>query len=1046
MIRKIIYSLLTLLITFQGVFAQNQGFKLEGQVFDPVSGSALAGAVVRVTGLTGSVLTNQEGRFSVNIPAGVGTVTTWFPGFYQDVQSISGRNNIRIVLVPAGQKGYTNNFLLPFKGVATNHEKFTNLSAVEKKDISQAATQVEQSLHNIPGLQVIGKSGMPGEGSFFSIRGVNSLTAGTGPLMVVNGVPLMPDMNESGIIGGFSKSIFNAIHPRDIENITVLKGSDATRYGSLGANSVILIETDKATDFDTKVELISQFGIDHNQSRLPVLGVRNYRSYIGNVALTRYDDMAQILELFPYLIDNPLFFNRHLYNNETNWQDYIYNPALTTDHVLKIKGGDAIAKYDLSIGIKRQEGQIKNTGHSRYFTRINSDVNLSRNISMFSTISMAYLSYKPQEQGMLEATNPLLAAMKKGPLFSPFQKDRDNNLLPDFAVIRDQNNNLILNNMVSNPLAIVNSLQADEHGYDVQINAGLNYNINDHLKLTGVGGLYYFMNRQNVFVPGVTERTIMPLNNMLAINTVRSAQGHTNNTYFNLHLDYHRKFDIVHDIKASVGAQVAQNYTEYDAGTGYNTANDFYKTLNNVVSSSRSYFGYIDVWNWMNINSTVQYVYDYQFAVGASLAADASSATGPDAPRFQFYPSLNLAWLTKNTLLADVDYIDKLNLRAEVFSTGNSRFSSSLSKYHYVNKVFRELSGLVRAGVPNTAIVPERNTTLGAGIDASIFGKRVDLSLDIYNTRNSNLIMPVSISSAFGMNYLYSNVATTNNSGFEAGIRASLIRSRDFNWHVGASISANNDKVISLGGQDEMVLEMEDGSAIRTKVGESIYAFYGYQTNGIIATSAQAATAGKDGNMPLTTFVGTAFSAGDVLFVDQNNDGVINDRDRVNLGSAAPKFYGNVNTAFRYKNMELSALFSYTYGNKMYNAVRRSMESMSDFSNQLITVNRRWMFDGQQTDMPRASFGDPMGNNRFSDRWIEDASFIKLKELMFTYHLDNFMKGTTLFVSVENLLTLTNYLGLDPETMYSYDVSMRGFDYAKVAHPRSVKLGFKIQF
>ncbi len=1045
MIRKIIYSLLTLVFAFQGVLAQNQGFKLEGQVFDPVSGSAVAGAVVRVTGLAGSVLTNQEGKFSVTIPSGVGTVTTWFPGFYQDVQPISGRNNIRIVLVPAGQKGYTENFLLPFKGITPGREKQTNLTAVEKKDVSQAATQVEQALHNIPGLQLIGKSGMPGEGSFFSIRGVNSLTAGTSPLLVVNGVPLMPDMNESGIIGGFSKSVFNSIHPHDIQNITVLKGADVTRYGSLGSNAVILIETDKATDLDTRVELISQFGVDQNHRRLPVLGVRDYKSYIGNVALTRYDDMAQILELFPYLVDNPNYFYRYLYNNDTNWQDYIYSEALTTDHVLKIKGGDAIAKYDLSIGIKQQGGQIKNTGHSRYFARINSDVNLSRNVSMFSTISMAYLSYKAQEQGMLEATNPILAAMKKGPLFSPFQKDNENNLLPDFAIIRDQDNKLITNNMVSNPLAIVNSLQAAEHGYDVQINAGLNYKINDHLNLTGVAGIYYYMSRQDVFVPGVTQRTIMPLNNQLAINTVRSAQGQTNNKYFNLHLDYHKTFDLVHDFKASVGSQIAQNYTEYDAGTGYNTANDFYKTLNNVVSSSRSYFGYINVWNWLNFNANVQYVYDHQFALGATIAADASSATGPDAPLFQLYPSLNAAWMTKNSLLNDVDFIDKLNIRAEVFSTGNSRFSSSLSKYHYVNKVFRELSGLVRAGIPNTEIVPERNTTVGGGIDASILGNRVDLSLDVYNTRNSDLIMPVSISSAFGVNYLYSNVAITNNSGIEAAVRAALIRTKDFNWYVGASISANNDRVISLGGQDEMILEMEDGSAIRTKVGESVYAFYGYQTNGVIASAAQAATAGKDGQ-PLRTFVGTAFQAGDVLFVDQNNDGVIDDRDRVNLGSAAPKFYGNLNSSFRYKNMELSALFAYSYGNKMYNAVRRSMESMSDFSNQLITVNRRWMFDGQQTDMPRATFGDPMGNSRFSDRWVEDASFIKLKELMFTYHLNDFMKGTTLFVSAENLFTLTNYLGLDPETMYSYDVSMRGFDYAKVAHPRSVKLGFKIQF
>jgi outer membrane receptor protein involved in Fe transport len=386
-----------------------------------------------------------------------------------------------------------------------------------------------------------------------------------------------------------------------------------------------------------------------------------------------------------------------------------------------------------------------------------------------------------------------------------------------------------------------------------------------------------------------------------------------------------------------------------------------------------------------------------------------------------------------------------MNFRAEYVNTGNSRFSSSLSKYHYVNKVFRELSGLVRAGIPNTEITPETSSTIGAGVDAVLFGNKLNLTVDFYNTINHNLIMPIAVSSAFGVNYLYDNVAETQNYGVEAGIQLALIESKNLKWYVGATVTANKDRVLSLGGQDELILEMEDGSAIRTKVNESVYAFYGYQTNGIFAKAADAATAGKDGK-PLTTFVGTAFQAGDVHFVDQNDDGVIDDRDRINLGSAAPLLFGNFNTSIQSGNFELSANFSYSLGNKMYNAVRRSMESMSDFSNQMITVNRRWVYDGQVTDIPRASYGDPMGNSRFSDRWIEDASFIRLKELMLSYQLKKLMKGTTVFIAGENLLTLTNYLGMDPETMYSYDASMRGFDYAKVAHPRSYKLGFKIQF
>ena len=254
---------------------------------------------------------------------------------------------------------------------------------------------------------------MQGEGNYFSIRGANSVTANSTPLIVINGVPYMPDMNESGIIGGFSRNILGAMNAHDIENITVLKGADAAMYGSLGSNGVIMIETDKAVDLDTKVEFIGQYGFDMNQAKLPVMGVNDYKSYISNVALTKYSDMADVLTQFPYLIDNPTSYYNYKYNNNTDWQKEIYSPGSFTDNVLKIKGGDAIAKYDVSLGYQDKAGQLKGTSYSKFYTRLNADVNLNKQISLFSTVSMAYINNQMQEQGMLEETNPLLTAFKK---------------------------------------------------------------------------------------------------------------------------------------------------------------------------------------------------------------------------------------------------------------------------------------------------------------------------------------------------------------------------------------------------------------------------------------------------------------------------------------------------------------------------------------------------------------------------------------------------------------------------------------------------------
>lgn len=1024
--------------------AQKEGGKVTGTVIDSYSNKPLEGAVITISGLSESLKSNEKGEFSAEGVSPKARISVWYPGFYTKEEPVANRDYLHIVMMPEDMYGYSNKVVLPISGTISSDNKQTNLTSIQKSNLTLNMMEVEQALDKVPGLQVISKSGVPSEGSFFSMGGVNTLTASSSPLIVINGIPYMPDMNESGIIGGYSKNIFNLLNVQDIQNITVLKGAEAALYGSLGSNGVIMIETDKAVDLDTKVEFIGQYGLTWNDASLPVLGVDDYKSYIGNVALTKYDDMADALASFPYLVDDPNYYYNYLYNNNTDWQDLIYRKGFVTDNMLKIKGGDAIAKYDFSLGFKDKQGTIKNVNYSKFYARMNADVNLSKKVSLFSTISFDYTKSRVPEQGLLSETNPILAAMKKGPLFSPYKKDDTNTSLPDYAEIRDNDGNLIENNSVSNPLAVVEDVEMKEHSYDVLLNAGLQYQITNHFKLKGLFGLYYNLRQEDAFVPGISKKTIMPLNDQLAENTVRSAEATTLNMYYSLAANYNKVFADIHKLDASVSGQVALNDITYDAGAGYNTANDFYKTLNNVQSIGRNYFGYIEKWNWVNYNLAVNYDYNSQFALGLKVALDGSSVVGADASRYYAYPAVNASWNIKNSLLKNMPALNLLNLRAEYSMTGNSRFSSSLSKYYYMNKVFRSLSGLVRSGIPNEDIAPERTNKFDIGLDLGLWNNRINVNFDYYTGKSSDLILPVSISSVYGTDYMYSNVGKAKNSGIELGAQIALIQNKDIKWYIGGTLTANKNEMTSLGKEDNLVLTMGDGSSVISEVGKSVYSFYGYQTAGVFATDADVINAGKNGQ-PLTNEIGLPFAAGDVCFVDQNGDGKIDKNDKVNLGDANPDFYGTFYTSFQYKGFGLSATFGYSKGNKMYNAVRRNMESMSDFSNQLSSVRNRWMADGQITDMPRAVYGDPMQNNRFSDRWIEDASFLKLKELMVSYKF-NFLAGTTVFVAAENLFTASDYLGLDPETMYSYDSSLRGFDYGKVANPRSVKIGFKLQF
>ena len=227
------------------------------------------------------------------------------------------------------------------------------------------------------------------------------------------------------------------------------------------------------------------------------------------------------------------------------------------------------------------------------------------------------------------------------------------------------------------------------------------------------------------------------------------------------------------------------------------------------------------------------------------------------------------------------------------------------------------------------------------------------------------------------------------------------------------------------------------------KVGDAPYEFYGYKTNGIYATSSEAAASG------LRNSSGDAYQAGDVRFVDISGDGIINEADKVSLGSNMPDFYGGINLSVRFRQFVLDANFAYSVGAKVYNATRRSFESMSDFHNQSTAVLNRWQVEGQQTNMPRASYGDAIGNNLFSDRWLEDGDFLKLRSVKLAYRFNklfDFIRSGDVYVAAENLFTLTKYLGSDPEFAYSYSEQLRGFDYAKTALPITVKVGFNINF
>ena len=643
-------------------------------------------------------------------------------------------------------------------------------------------------------------------------------------------------------------------------------------------------------------------------------------------------------------------------------------------------------------------------------------------------------------------TNPMLAAYRRSPLLNPYASDMYGNLIDKYSSYMYgaiENSDFY----VSNPSAIVGSLSAKNRQYDMNAKVQFTYRPVRNLNINGIVGMYYNYNQEEAFIPGINNQDIVPLFDQYgeSKNSVRIGTNHTFNMFYGLNAAYKLNLSEQHKMNFVAGAQVLTTSYEYDAAYGRNSNNDFYQTMGDAQSLGKYFSGYNNKWNWMNYYAHADYTFDNLVKVGLTASYDGASSIGKDADRMTIYPAGDIVLMAKQLpWMKNVDLINKLNIYGSYSITGNSRYSSKLGKYYYTSTPYQTIAGVVRANVPNTELKAEKAHTMNVGFEASVWNNRINLGAAYYNINTTDVLMTGQRSSVLGTTTYYNNDGEISSKGIELSLAVAPVYTKDFKWTIGGNLTTLDNKVESLGSLEKIISSVGENAEVATMVGESPYAFYGYKTQGVFATTEEAEKAS------LYNRNGLQYQAGDVHYVDMNNDNIINDQDKVVLGDATPDFFGNMFTRFEYKSFALDLTFAYSFGNDAYNAVRRITESGLDFSNQSTSLMRRWSMEGQRTDIPRISYGDRIGNNDFSDRWIEDASYIKLRDITFSYTWDkplfNFLQGGTVYVTGENLICFTDYLGLDPEFSYSNSAMFQGVDNAKVCAPRTIKFGVNLRF
>ena len=1034
--------ILLLLFFCVGAIAHGQKqealIEVDGYVFNSWNKEPLEGIMVSAKNMKEVGITDEKGYFSLSIPSTSSLLTLKSADFHTKIISRGKETALKIYLLPLIADRYGEVLDFSFKKIRIEDHIGSSVT-LHNKDFDRGRLFADDMLvGNVAGVRTLQKSGMPGEGNFFSIRGTRSLVGSNTPLIVVDGMPIISDTRLSSVFTAYSKNILRNVSLKEVGTISVVKGFDANSFGSMASNGVIMINTDRATDMETKVEFETVNAVSLLAKEIPVLNGDEFKNYLLKVGQTLHTQ-DQIMNVFPFLHNDPsMGLAYYPYTHNTDWQKEVFAPNFSTENTLKVKGGDATAKYSLLAGYARNAGIETNTSSDRYFVRVNGDMQMNRKLVMFANIGFNYFDNKLHEQGMVKEINPMLTALLKPSILGPKQMNKYGEVLDTWDPVRDFG--------ISNPTVVSQEVTGANSLYNIAINIGLDYEFTPELKLKGLVGIDHDYSREQLFIPGVTTESIAHLEGGRAKNMIRNGVGKSMAYYGNVSLNYSHDFKDGHYISTVLGSQLLMKEHLYEYAQGLNTATDYDQQLSDVKDVTGKHIaGYDEPWRWCDFFAEATYNYNKQWYFGAGVSVDASSIVGEAADLFYAYPSVNVAWNMANaSFLKSQDWLDHLLVRAEYSQKGNTMFTSMASKYYYTTNSFQQMGGIIRANIPNDKLEPELVSSMNIGLDFRTLGNRINLKLDYYQDNTTDMILPENLDDVFGSKFRYVNSGEMRTNGLELGIHAKVLQIGDFEWNLGGTIASEKTEVISLGeGVDQRLMTLTDGTEMITRVGDSPYQFYGLKTLGVYSTSDEANGAG------LKNHEGKPFRAGDMKYLDAVKDQVIDKNDKVVIGDPNPDFYGGLFTSFRYKAFSLSAQFTYSYGNEVYNAVRRMGESMIDLTNQTTSVENAWYYEGHMTNMPRAEYGDPMKNSAFSSRWIEDGSYLKLKNLTLNYEHPRKLWVFTKFqayVTAENVFTYTNYLGYDPEFAYSYDHAYLGIDYGKVPGARTFKLGVKLGF
>lgn len=1075
--------------------------EVTGKIVDGATGKPMSGVMIQaLNNPSYSALTEEDGSYKVQVPVFVHAMYVSAPDF----------NPIQ---VPVKKDGVANGALhsSKFKGFYQDGTVITAQSTVNVSGSS--ALTVESEIQNQMAGDVlsINRNGTPAQGAYMMVRGIHSLNANNQPLIILDGNMIDMQNDRTSLHVGYVNNVLSGLDPEDVESIQVLKNGTAL-YGAKGANGVILINTKRGKSMATKINVNIYGGVVLKPETIDMMKAEDFRSYLGDMLGDRIKGTTSLLQI-PFLNQDPNYFWYPLYHNETDWDKEMYRTTMTQNYKVSVEGGDDIAMYNLSLGYSQANSAMKNNDFNRLNLRFNTDIKIAKNFNTIMDIAYSRMAYNVLDNGWAEnyddqniaATNVL--GLVQTPFLSKYgyYLDATDNKLKQNLIYAGKyasESNYILDNpflyasaygsnaVLNNPYWILKNGRGEEKNYAELTQ--FNLNVRPKWQITKQ---FSISDRFNYALSRNNEKYYLPLNgtspyeleNLGSVRSVLKSQFTKQQTINNdLRLDWGNTYG-AHDIRVFGGWRYNKYTYSYSYLKGYDNSNDKMPILN-YGRKYIQYSGTNDNWSDMSYYLNADYNFMNRYFIQASAAAQASSRFGSDTKQgFQvggvswgIFPSVQLGWLiSSEKWFPSTKGVNYLKLTAGFDQSGNDDINYyAASTFWTSEKYLKESIGLVMKNIDNPKIQWETNTQYNVGLEGSFINNRLQAGLNLYWSKVDNLLVKEKVSYMTGLDEYWTNNGQMKTSGVEFNANAILINKKNWKWQVSASLGHYNNEITKLPSSD--VIEIKDykneniektihgytssiygDKNVLTAVGHAAGVFYGYKTNGVFASDADA----KCHRNPVTgemeylkyptgltdaNLASKDFRAGDVHFVDQNGDGWITEADKVVIGNPNPDIYGNISTMLSFKRLTLNVNLKYSLGNDVYNYQRSQIEGGNSFYNQTTAMKNRWTYEGQQTDMPRVCYTGSenwRNNERFSDRWIEDGSYLKIKNIRLTYDIPvstSWLQGIKVWGEANDVFTVTKYLGTDPEISASNNILYQGVDNGMMPLTRSFNIGVSI--